>query len=134
MNGGYPWRSRRSPIGPDVPLVGHFGRWPHDYNVIGAAKPSVRCPKKLDVRNEPQGVSRFSPLQPLNTTVHLAERLLLKECQRASHDVDSEQQERDKENLSKPLLGQSISNTLTQYHPDYCGKYGTGGKNAVLDS
>ncbi len=26
MNAGYPWRSRRSPIGPDVPLAGHSGR------------------------------------------------------------------------------------------------------------
>src|SRR4030088_1901798 len=63
-----------------------------------------------------------------------AERLLGKGCQCASNNVSAENQKRDKENLSKPSLGQSTSNTLTQDHPEYCGKHCTEGKNAVRDS
>src|SRR3954466_7910502 len=59
--------------------------------------------------------------------------MLRKGCQCASNNVSAENQKRDKENLSKPSLGQSTSNTLTQDHPEYCGKYGTDGKKAVLD-
>src|SRR5688572_15312828 len=55
-------------------------------------------------------------------------------CQCANNNVGAEHQKRDKENLSEPSLGQSISNTLTQDHPGYCGKHGAEGKNAVLDS
>src|SRR5882762_11314415 len=60
--------------------------------------------------------------------------VLRKGCQCAGNNVSAENQKRDEENLSKPSLGQSTSNTLTQDHPEYCGKYGTEGKNAVLDS
>src|SRR5438477_13004186 len=60
--------------------------------------------------------------------------MLRKGCQCAGNNVSAENQKRDKEDLSKPSLGQSTSNTLTQDHPEYCGKHGTEGKNAIRNS